>query len=119
MPASRTMATAFKTVKGSIPGNTFGRIPRSARRSGFPLQVLLLPAVVVRAFHFNPLRKARGRPFRSLTGIHRQRSLFEIEALQSREMFTQFLNASALLRARISSRYNFIFVILQRIPYVL
>ncbi|MDR0349060.1 MAG: hypothetical protein LBH90_06175 [Tannerella sp.] len=49
-------APAFKTEKGSIPVNTFGRNPRSARRSGFPLQVLLLPAVVVRAFRFNPLR---------------------------------------------------------------
>ncbi|MDR0347933.1 MAG: hypothetical protein LBH90_00375, partial [Tannerella sp.] len=75
---------------------TFGRIPRSARRSGFPLQVLLLPAVVVRALRFNPLRGARGSPYRSLTGIHLKRSLFEIEALQCREMFTQFLNALAL-----------------------
>jgi hypothetical protein len=89
-------ANAFKTVKGRVPGNTFGRNPRSARRSGFPLQVLLLPALVVRAFRFNPLRKARARPFRSLTGIHHKRSLFEIEALHSREMFTQFLNALAL-----------------------
>ncbi|MDR0348623.1 MAG: hypothetical protein LBH90_03910 [Tannerella sp.] len=54
-------ANAFKTVKGSIPGSTFGRNPRSARRSGFPLQVLLLPAVVVRAFRFNPLRGARAQ----------------------------------------------------------
>jgi hypothetical protein len=42
------------------------------------------------------LRGARGSPFRSLTGIHHKRSLFEIEALHSREMFTQFLNAFAL-----------------------
>jgi hypothetical protein len=33
-------ANAFKTVKGRVPGNTFGRNPRSARRSGFPLQSL-------------------------------------------------------------------------------
>jgi hypothetical protein len=43
------------------------------------------------------LRGAKGSRFRSLTGIHLKRSLFEIEALQSREMFTQFLNALALL----------------------
>ncbi|MDR0348011.1 MAG: hypothetical protein LBH90_00780 [Tannerella sp.] len=90
-------ANAIKTVKGSIPGSTFGRNPRSARRSGFTLQVLLLPAVVVRALRFNPLRGAKGSRFRSLTGIPLKRSLFEIEALQCREMFTQFLNASALL----------------------
>jgi hypothetical protein len=42
------------------------------------------------------LRKARASPYRSLTGIHLKRSLFEIEALQCREMFTQFLNALAL-----------------------
>ncbi|MDR0349100.1 MAG: hypothetical protein LBH90_06375, partial [Tannerella sp.] len=72
--------------------------PRSTRRSGFPLQVLLLPAVVVRAFRFNPLRKAKGSRFRPVTGKTRQRSLFEIAALQSREMFTQFLNASALIK---------------------
>ncbi|MDR0349851.1 MAG: hypothetical protein LBH90_10245, partial [Tannerella sp.] len=76
--------------------STFGRNPRSTRRSGFPLQVLLLPAVVVRAFRFNPLRKARVSPYRSLTGIHPKRSLFKIEALQSRKTFTQLLNASAL-----------------------
>ncbi|MDR0349178.1 MAG: hypothetical protein LBH90_06780 [Tannerella sp.] len=87
---------AIKTVKGSIPGSTFGRNPRSTRRSGFPLQVLRLPAVVVRAFRFNPLRGARGSRYRPLTGIPLKRSLFEIEALQSREMFTQFLHASAL-----------------------
>jgi hypothetical protein len=67
-----------------------------ARRSGFPLQVLLLPAVVVRAFRFNPLRGARGSRFRPVTGKIHKRSLFEIEALQCREMFTQFLNAFAL-----------------------
>ncbi|MDR0349222.1 MAG: hypothetical protein LBH90_07000, partial [Tannerella sp.] len=86
-------ANACKTVKGKVPGSTFGRNPRSARRSGFPLQVLRLPAVVVRAFRFNPLRKAKGSRFRSLTGIHLKRSLFEMEALQRRERFTQFLNA--------------------------
>jgi hypothetical protein len=90
-------APAYKTEKGSNPVSTFGRNPRSSRRSGFPLQVLLLPAVVVRAFRFNPLRGARGSPYRSLTGIHLKRSLFEIAALQRREMFTQFLNAFALL----------------------
>jgi hypothetical protein len=89
---------AIKTEKGRIPVNTFGRNPRSARRSGFTLQVLRLPAVVVRALRFNPLRRARGSPYRSLTGIHLKRSFFEIEALQSHEMFTQFLNASALTR---------------------
>ncbi|MDR0349030.1 MAG: hypothetical protein LBH90_06010, partial [Tannerella sp.] len=77
--------------------STFGRNPRSTRRSGFTLQVLLLPAVVVRAFRFNPLRGARGSPFRSLTGKTHKRSLFEIEALLCREMFTRFLNASALI----------------------
>jgi hypothetical protein len=89
-------ANAYKTVKGNIPGNTFGRNPRSTRRSGFPLQVLRLPAGVVRAFRFNPLRGAKGSPFRSLTGILLKRSLFEMAALQRREMFTQFLNALAL-----------------------
>ncbi|MDR0348299.1 MAG: hypothetical protein LBH90_02245, partial [Tannerella sp.] len=44
---------AIKPVKGKVPVSTFGRNPRSTRRSGFPLQVLLLPAVVVRAFRFN------------------------------------------------------------------
>ncbi|MDR0349171.1 MAG: hypothetical protein LBH90_06745, partial [Tannerella sp.] len=66
---------AIKTEKGSIPGSTFGRNPRSARRSGFPLQVLRLPAVVVRALRFNPLRGAKGSPYRSLTGILLKRSL--------------------------------------------
>ncbi|MDR0349714.1 MAG: hypothetical protein LBH90_09525 [Tannerella sp.] len=78
---------AIKTVKGSNPGSTFGRNPRSTRRSGFTLQVLRLPAVVVRALRFNPLRGAKGRRFRSLTGILLKRSLFEIEALQCRERF--------------------------------
>ncbi|MDR0348477.1 MAG: hypothetical protein LBH90_03160 [Tannerella sp.] len=91
-----TRANAIKTVKGMVPGNTFGRNPRSARRSGFPLQVLLLPAVVVRALRFNPLRGAKGSPFRSLTGIPHKRSHFEIAALPCREMFTHFLNALAL-----------------------
>jgi hypothetical protein len=44
------------------------------------------------------LRKAKGSRFRPVTGKTRQRSLFEIAALQSREMFTQFLNASALIK---------------------
>ncbi|MDR0348794.1 MAG: hypothetical protein LBH90_04790 [Tannerella sp.] len=87
---------ALKTVKGKVPVSTFGRNPRSTRRSGFPLQVLRLPAVVIRAFRFNPLRGARASPYRSLTGIHLKRSLFEIAALQCRKMFTQFLNAFAL-----------------------
>ncbi|MDR0348082.1 MAG: hypothetical protein LBH90_01140 [Tannerella sp.] len=87
---------ACKTEKGKVPVNTFGRNPRSTRRSGFPLQVLRLPAVVVRALRFNPLRGARASPYRSLTGILLKRSLFEMAALQSREMFTQFLNAFAL-----------------------
>jgi hypothetical protein len=82
----KVSANAIKTVKGSSPGNTFGRNPCSARRSGFPLQVLLLPAVVVRAFRCNPLRGARASPYRSLTGIHLKRSLFEIAALQCREI---------------------------------
>jgi hypothetical protein len=75
---------------------TFGRIPRSARRPGFPLQVLLLPAVVVRAFRCNPLRGAKGSRFRPVTGKTRKRSVFEMAALQRRERFTQFLNALAL-----------------------
>ncbi|MDR0348333.1 MAG: hypothetical protein LBH90_02425 [Tannerella sp.] len=79
-----------------VPVNTFGRNPRSARRSGFPLQVLRLPAVVVRALRFNPLRGAKDSRFRSLTGIPHKRSLFEMAALQCRERFTQFLNALAL-----------------------
>jgi hypothetical protein len=94
--SGKIRANAFKTVKGKVPGSTFGRIPRSTRRSGFPLQVLLLPAVVVRAFRFNPLRGARGSRFCSLTGIPLKRSLFEIAALQCREMFTPFLNALTL-----------------------
>ncbi|MDR0348590.1 MAG: hypothetical protein LBH90_03745, partial [Tannerella sp.] len=68
-------ANALKTVNSSNPVNTFGRNPRSTRRSGFPLQVLLLPAVVVRALRSNPLRGAKGSPFRSLTGIHLKRSI--------------------------------------------
>ncbi|MDR0348086.1 MAG: hypothetical protein LBH90_01160 [Tannerella sp.] len=76
---------------------SFGRIPRSARRSGFPLQVLLLPAVVVRAFRFNPLRGAKDRRFRPVTGIPLKRSVFEFEALLCRERFTQFFNAPALI----------------------
>jgi hypothetical protein len=42
------------------------------------------------------LRKAKGSRFRSLTEIHFKRSLFEIAAMQRREMFTQILNASTL-----------------------
>ncbi|MDR0348458.1 MAG: hypothetical protein LBH90_03055 [Tannerella sp.] len=82
-PVPSGRAPAYKTAKGSIPVSTFGRNPRSTRRSGFPLQVLLLPAVVVRALRSNPLRKARRSPFRSLTGIHHKRSLFEMAALQT------------------------------------
>ncbi|MDR0348077.1 MAG: hypothetical protein LBH90_01115 [Tannerella sp.] len=91
----QTRAPAIKTEKGSNPVNTFGRNPRSTRRSGFPLQVLLLPAVVVRAFRFNPLRGAKGSPFRPVTGKTHKRSLFEIAALQRREMFTHYLNTLA------------------------
>jgi hypothetical protein len=52
------------------------------------------------------LRGARGSPFRSLTGILLKRSVFEIAALQRREMFTQFLNASALYQ-KASARLDF------------
>ncbi|MDR0348914.1 MAG: hypothetical protein LBH90_05405, partial [Tannerella sp.] len=69
-------ANANETEKGSNPVNTIGRNPRLARRSGFPLQVLLLPAVVVRAFRFNPLRGAKGSRFRPVTGKTHKRSLF-------------------------------------------
>ncbi|MDR0348557.1 MAG: hypothetical protein LBH90_03575, partial [Tannerella sp.] len=55
-----------------------------------------LPAVVVRAFRFNPLRGAKGSRFRPVTGISLKGSVFEIAALQCRERFTQFLNALAL-----------------------
>ncbi|MDR0349212.1 MAG: hypothetical protein LBH90_06950 [Tannerella sp.] len=89
------MSNAIKTVKGSIPFSTLGRNPRSTRRSGFPLQVLLLPAVVVRALRSNPLRGARASRFRPVTGIHRQRSLFENAALQRRALYTQLLTPPA------------------------
>jgi hypothetical protein len=42
------------------------------------------------------LRGAKGSRFRPVTGKTHKRSLFEIAALQCREMFTQFLNALAL-----------------------
>ncbi|MDR0348486.1 MAG: hypothetical protein LBH90_03205 [Tannerella sp.] len=88
-------ANACKTVKGRVPVNTCGRNPRSARRSGFPLQVLLRPAVVVRAFRFNPLRGAKGSRFRPVTGISLKGSVFEFEALLCSERFTQLFNAPA------------------------
>jgi hypothetical protein len=42
------------------------------------------------------LRGAKGSRFRPVTGISLKGSVFEIEALQRREVFTQFLDALAL-----------------------